>query len=207
MTVNVARDLTMREQLGASDPALRDLLGEELASVPDMVVTSLSFEDDAVRWTAATSLPAGDPAPSNTRRTLAASVPNDAIFFADASNVGASASSGWRACATSSAAAGEWRDGPAAADRGGARRAAGRALQLDRRWRVAAGWDGEQPTWAWSEVTDADAATQRLRQLQNLLSLVTMDPSAEVEVTTETVAGVEVTSIRFDHDAHGRRRR
>jgi hypothetical protein len=63
---------------------------------------------------------------------------------------------------------------------------------------VAAGWDGEQP-WAGVvlEVTDADAADERLRQLKNVLSLVTMDPSAEVQVTTETVAGVEVTSIRF----------
>jgi hypothetical protein len=63
---------------------------------------------------------------------------------------------------------------------------------------VAAGWDGEQPyVGLVLEVTDADAADERLRQLQSLLSLATMDPASEVEVTTETVAGVEVTSIRF----------
>ena len=63
---------------------------------------------------------------------------------------------------------------------------------------VAAGWDGEQAYVGMVlEVTDANAADQRLRQLKNLLSLATMDPSAEVKVTTETVAGVEVTSIRF----------
>ena len=189
----------MREQLGASDPALRDLLGEELASVPDMVVTSLSFEDDAVRSDTATSLPAGDPAPSNTRRSLAASVPNDAIFFADASNVGASASSGLarlRDQLGSSGASGEMDQLQQI------EAALGGRLDELFSWigggAVAAGWDGEQPYVGMVlEVTDADAATQRLRQLQNLLSLVTMDPSAEVEVTTETVAGVEVTSIRF----------
>ena len=63
---------------------------------------------------------------------------------------------------------------------------------------VAAGWDGEQAYAGMVlEVTDANAADQRLRQLKNLLSLATMDPSAEVKVTTETVAGAEVTSIRF----------
>jgi hypothetical protein len=63
---------------------------------------------------------------------------------------------------------------------------------------VATGWDGEQP-WAGIvlEVNDPDAAAERLRQLGNLLNLAAMDPAAEVRITTETVAGAEVTSIRF----------
>ena len=76
------------------------------------------------------------PGPVQHARTLAASVPNDAIFFADASNVGASASAGLARLRDQRQQQGEWRDGPAAADRGGARRAAGRALQLDRWWRA-----------------------------------------------------------------------
>ena len=83
---------SMRDQMGATDTELRDLLDEQLASLPDVVVASLSFEDDAIRVDGAMSVPSTDPAPANTSRSLAASVPGDAIFFADAPNVGASAS-------------------------------------------------------------------------------------------------------------------
>ena len=94
MTVDVAALMaSMRDQMGATDTELRDLLDEQLASLPDVVVSSLSFEDDAIRVDGAMSVPAGDPAPANTTRSLAASVPGDAIFFADAPNLGASASS------------------------------------------------------------------------------------------------------------------
>jgi hypothetical protein len=199
MTVNVAALMqSMRDQMGEADPQLRDLLDEQLASVPDTVVASLSFEDDAVVVSGATSVPA-DPAPANTTRTLAASVPNDAIFFADAPNVGATASSGLARLRAQMEGGGQ---GPELDQLEQVEAALGGRLDELFSWigggAVAAGWDGEQP-WAGVvlEVTDADAAEQRLRQLQNVLSLVTMDPSAEVQVTTETVAGAEVTSIRF----------
>lgn len=206
MTVNVRATLdAMREQMGAATPAMGELFDEDLASVPDVVVASLAFEDDAIRVDGATSLPSGDIVPSNSRRSLAASVPNDAIFFADASNVGASASAGLarlRDQLNSDEASGELQElQQIEAALGG---------QLDELFSwvgggaVAAGWDGEQPyAGLVLEVTDSDSADERLRQLQNLLSLATMDPSAEVQVTTETVAGVEVTSIRFATKAPG----
>ncbi len=200
MSVDVAALMaSMRDQMGATDTELRDLLDEQLASLPDVVVSSLSFEDDAIRVDGAMSVPAGDPAPANTTRSLAASVPGDAIFFADAPNLGASASSQLsrlREQLESGGASGELDQlQQVEAALGG---------QLDELFTwvgggaVAAGWDGDQAYVGMVlEVTDADAANQRLRQLQNLLSLATMDPSAEVKVSTETVAGVEVTSIRF----------
>jgi hypothetical protein len=200
ITLNVRATLdAMREQMGAADPTMTDLLEQSMASVPDMVVASLSFEADAILVDGATSLPTGDVVPSNSRRTLAASVPSDAIFFADASNVGASASAGLarlRDQLDSGEASGELEElQQIEAALGG---------QLDELFSwvgggaVAAGWDGDQPyAGLVLEVTDSEAADDRLRQLQNLLSLATMDPSAEVQVTTETVAGVEVTSIRF----------
>lgn len=199
MTVDVAEVMaSMRDQLGATDTRLRDLLDEELASLPDVVVSSLSFDDDAIHVDAAMGVPS-DPVPANTSRSLAASVPNDAIFFADATNVGANASSQLsrlREQLGSGAASGELDQLQQVEAAFGGR------LDDLFAWvgsgAVAAGWDGDQPYLGLVlEVTDADAADQRLRQLQNLLSLATMDPSAEVKVTTETVAGVKVTSVRF----------
>jgi len=200
MTVDVAALMaSMRDQVGATDTQLRDLLDQQLASLPDVVASSLAFEDDAIRVDGAMSVPAGDPVPANTTRSLAASVPGDAIFFADAPNLGASASSQLS----------RLRD---QLERGGA---SGEVDQLEQveaalggrldelfSWvgggAVAAGWDGEQAYLGMVlEVTDTDAADQRLRQLKNLLSLATMDPSAEVKISTESVAGVEGTSIRF----------
>lgn len=200
MSVDVAALMaSMRDQMAATDTGLRDLLDQQLASLPDVAVSSLSFEDDAIRVVGATSVPAGDPAPANTTRSLAASVPGDAIFFADAPNLGARASSQLsrlREQLDSGGASGELDQlQQVEAALGG---------QLDELFTwvggvaVAAGWDGDQAYVGMVlEVTDADAANQRLRQLQNLLSLATMDPSAEVKFSTETVAGVEVTSIRF----------
>jgi hypothetical protein len=200
MTVDVAALMaSMRDQMGATDTQLRDLLDQQLASLPDVVVASLSFENDAIRVDGATSVPSGAPAPVNTSRSLAASVPGDAIFFADAPNIGANASS------QLSRLRQQLKGGGA---QGGldqlkqVEAAMGGRLDELFNWvgggAVAAGWDGEQAYVGMVlEVTDTDAAGQRLRQLKNLLSLATMDPSAEVKVTTDTVAGVEVTSIRF----------
>ncbi len=200
VTVDVASLMaSMRDQMGATDPEVRDLLDEQLASLPDVVVSSLSFEDDAIRVDGAMSVPSTDPAPVNTSRSLAAAVPGDAIFFADAPNVGASAA------AQLSRLREQLQNGGANGELDQLRQveaALGGRLDELFSWvggaAVAAGWDGEQAYVGMVlEVTDADAATERLRQLKNLLSLTTMDPSAKVKVTTDTVAGVEVTSIRF----------
>jgi hypothetical protein len=199
MTINVASLMaSMRDQMGATDTELRDLLDEQLASLPDVVVASLSFEDDAIRVDSATSVPM-DPAPANTSRSLAELVPSDAIFFADSPNVGANAS------AQLSRLREQLGNGGASGELDQLQQieaALGGRLDELFNWigggAVAAGWDGEQPYVGMVlEVNDTDAASQRLRQLKNLLSLATMDPAAEVKVTTETVAGVEVTSIRF----------
>jgi hypothetical protein len=200
MTVNVRATLdAMRAQMGEADPALGGMLDQNLASLPDVVVTALTFEDDAVRLETATNLPSGGVVPVNSQRSLAASVPADAIFFADASNVGDSLSSslsGLRDQLDAGGASGDLNELQQV------EAALGGRLDTLVDWigggAVAAGLDGEQPyVGLVLEVTDADAADERLRQLQSLLGLATMDPSAEVRVSTETVAGVEVTSIRF----------
>ncbi|HEX5579884.1 MAG TPA: DUF3352 domain-containing protein, partial [Candidatus Limnocylindria bacterium] len=200
MTVNVRATLdAMRQQMGAADPTIGEMLDRNLASVPDMVVSALSFEDDAIRVETAADLPASGVVPANTRRSLAASVPADAVFFADASNLGASLTSGL------AAARDQLEAGGASGELDGLQQveaALGGRLDELLDWigggAVAAGWDGEQPYLGLVlEVTDAEAADERLRQLQNLLGLATLDPSAEITVSTDTVAGVEVTSIRL----------
>ena len=60
MTINVASLMaSMRDQMGATDTELRDLLDEQLASLPDVVVASLAFEDDAIRVDGAMSVAHG----------------------------------------------------------------------------------------------------------------------------------------------------
>ena len=163
------------------------------------MVSSLSFEEDAIRVDGAMSVPSTDPAPVNTSRSLAAAVPGDAIFFADAPNVGANAA------AQLSRLRDQLQNGGANGELDQLRQVeaalGGRLDELfsrGRRAAVAAGWDGEQAYVGMVlEVTDADAATERLRQLKNLLSLTTIGSIGQAEGTTDTVAGVEVTSIRF----------
>src|SRR4029077_10324208 len=112
-------------------------------------------------------------------RGLAASVPNDAIFFADAPNLGANASAQLKRLRDQlqSSGAEDELDQLQQIETG-----LGGPIDELFDWigggAVAAGWDGEQPyVGIVLEVSDAGEAEDRLRQLGNLLNLATMDPS------------------------------
>ncbi|HSM38208.1 MAG TPA: hypothetical protein VK838_02665, partial [Candidatus Limnocylindrales bacterium] len=64
---------------------------------------------------------------------------------------------------------------------------------------VTAGWDGEQPYVGFLlEATDPAAAERRLAQLRALAELAAGDASSGISISSETVAGVEVTTLRMD---------
>jgi hypothetical protein len=187
-----------RVALEATSPELADALDAYLEAIPSLIVTSVGFENDAVRFDGITSMPGGDLQPSNGSRTLAASVPADAIFFADGANVGPTLA---HVVTTLRATLGV---GPGGADAlqqlEQVESALGADLEEFVNWigsgAMAAGWDGEQPyAGLVLEASDADAASQRLGQLRALVELAALDPSTQVDVSSESVGGVDVTSI------------
>ena len=187
-----------RAQIESTSPELADALSGYLDSVPTLVVQTIGFEADAVRLDAATSMPGGDMTPSNSQRQLAASVPSDAIFFADGGNVGTGLAQAITGLRSSLVAVPGLEDVNRQIE--GAEAALGADFEEFVSWigsaAMAAGWDGQQ---AWFglvlEAADPDAAAQRLGQLRALIELFAANAPIQVEVTTETVNGVDVTSI------------
>jgi hypothetical protein len=207
MTLDLAAMLEeTRAQLEAASPEMAQALSAYLDAIPSFVVTTVGFENDAVRFDGVSTMPGGDLTPSNGNRALAASVPGDALFFADGPNVGpglVQAITGIRATL-------------AAAPDGGmmdqqltqVEAALGADLDDFVSWigsgAMAAGWDGEQPWFGLVlEAADADAAAQRLGQLRALVELAAMDPATQVEVSTEDVGGVEVTTVSTTVEPQG----
>jgi hypothetical protein len=63
---------------------------------------------------------------------------------------------------------------------------------------MAAGWDGEAPWFGLVlQAADLDAANRRLTQIGALAELAAGQGGGEVTVTTDTVDGVEVTTVAF----------
>lgn len=204
VTVDIAAMLDeMRTGLDSADPALRELMDVYLDAVPSFAVSTIGFQDDAVRIDGISTMPGGDLAASNRRRELAASVPGDAIFFVDGPNVGRGLTQSITGIRAALAA------GPANESALESLRQAEAALGADLEdfvsWigtgAMAAGWDGEQPyAGLVLEAADPAAAQRRLGQLRALVDLAGMDPSTQVDVSTETVGGVEVTTVSVSAD-------
>jgi hypothetical protein len=207
VTIDVAAMLDkMRGGLASADPALAELMDGYLDTVPGFVVSTIGFEENAVRIDGVSTLPSDDATVSNSKRALAASVPGDAIFFADGPNVGtglARSITGLRAALAAGAGS---EPGLQALEQ--AEAVLGADLEDFVSWMgggaIAAGWDGEQPyAGLVLEAADPAAAAQRLGQLRSLVELAAMDPSAQVEVSTADVDGVEVTTISMSTEAMG----
>jgi hypothetical protein len=195
-----------RSSLESTSPELADALDTYLESIPSLVVTSIGFEDDAVRFDGVTSLPGGDLQPSNGSRSLAASVPADAILFADGSNVGPSLAQMVTSLRTTLGAGAGGADALQQLEQ--VESALGADIEEFVSWigsgALVAGWDGEQAYGGLVlEASDADAARQRLAQLRALVELAALDPSTQVEVSSESVGDVEVTTITVAADTMG----
>lgn len=190
----------LRSELEAAEPAMAELLEAYLAAVPPLSVGSLSFEDDAVVMDAAAGLPEGDLRPENSERRLAERLPGDTLLFADGSRLGPALEQMLVAVKASLAI------GPMSEQQldelEQVETALGAELEEFVRWigdgALAAGWDGKEPWFgALLEADDAEAAARRLNQLGALAQLAAGEGVTGITVSTESVGGVEVTSVDF----------
>jgi hypothetical protein len=188
----------LRTEVEKKDASLTPLLDQYIANVPPFAVSSLSLQPDALAFDGASSLPGGDLAPANSRRDLASHVPSDTLFFADGGNVGSTLAqfvTGIKAGLAAQA------DGQASAQLKQAEAALGADFEDFVSWigdgALAVGaTDGTPWGGLVLEANDVDAATRRLNQLRSLAELGAQGSGQEVRITTDTVAGVEVTTIR-----------
>jgi hypothetical protein len=190
----------LRSELGAAEPAMAEMLEAYLEAVPPLSVGSLSFGDDAFLMDAAAGLPDGDLRPQNSERLLAERLPADTLFFADGSRLGPAIEQMLVAMKASLAI------GPMSEQQldelEQIETALGAELEEFVSWigdgALAAGWDGSAPWFgALLEADDADAAARRLNQLGALAELAAGEGGSGITVSTETVAGVEVTTVEL----------
>jgi Protein of unknown function (DUF3352) len=199
MTMNLEATLAdLRASLGQQDASVGAAYDQLLAGMPTFVMASVSFEADAARFDTVSQVPSGGSTAANSARDLADQVPADAIAFADAGNVGDRLSSmigALRSALTASGADAGTLDQVQAALGGDPEQFVSWIGDAA----VTAGFDGSQPYAGMVlAATDADAARQRMGQLRALVGLAALDPSSGVSVSTDTVAGAEVTTVSFD---------
>jgi hypothetical protein len=192
----------LQADVEASQPEMASFYTALLQDQPlDMVLAAYATAD-GIAVDGAMSAPTGDLAVENRDRGLAAQVPADAILFADGGRLGVSLSRAIEAfkaqvSAIDEAMAGQVDD---------VESSLGASLEDFVAWMedgaVAAGWDGSEP-WGGLVITpnDAAAARERLDQLAGFARLAALDPTLGITVTDETVAGAEVTTIRFEPPA------
>jgi hypothetical protein len=189
----------LRAQMEKKDPSLASVLDQYVASIPPFAVTSLSLQPDALAFDGASSLPGGDLAPANSRRDLASRVPSDTLLFADGGKLGSSLARFVTGIKAGLAAQGAGSQAGAQLD--GVEAALGADLEDFVSWigngALAVGaTDGTPWGGLVLEAADVDAATQRLDQLRSLAELGAQGSGQQVHISTDTVAGVEVTTIR-----------
>lgn len=189
----------LRSQVERTDPSVTALLDQYLANVPPFAVSSLSLQDDALAFDAATTLQGGDLAPANSRRDLASRVPSDTLLFADGGRVGTGLARFVTGIKAGIAAQPDGSQATAQLEQVEA--AMGGSLEDFVSWigdgALAVGATNGTP-WGGLvlEADDVAAATQRLGQLRGLIELGAQQSGEAVRVTTDTVGGVEVTTIR-----------
>ncbi len=197
MTIDTATLLgEMSDALASQMPGMTDTYAGLLSGSGTFAMASVSFEANAVHLDSAATAPTGDSAISNGARDLADQVPADAMFFADSGDLGARLSTMVTAMQAAMSASGM---DPATMQE--MESALGANLADYVSWigdgAVVAGYDGSQPYFGLVlEATDPNAAAQRMGQLSGLVQLATLDPSSGVTVSTDTVAGAQVTTVR-----------
>ena len=179
-----------------ADPSAAALFNAYLPTVPTFGVATVSFASDALLFDAAGSVPAGSYA--NSRRDLASMAPPDALLFGDAGDVGTGLAK--TVAALKGVAEAQQDGGQTKQMLDQAEAALGADLEDFVSWigdgAVVAGMTGSTPYGGLIlRAKDTDAATRRLGQLKSLLQLVAQSGGEQLRVSTDTVSGVEVTTI------------
>lgn len=175
-----------------------DAFAALLDDLPLRGAFAVSASGDQVAFDATTEAPTGAFAVSNADRGLAARVPSDALYYAEAGNLGAGIAAMIEAF--KEAAASE----PGTADELETLEAAlGGDVEELVSWigdaGMAAGWDGSEAyLGAVIDPTDVDAAEQRIEQIVGFARLAMLDDSSGISVEESEVAGTEVTTIRWE---------
>jgi hypothetical protein len=188
----------MRAELDAAQPGLAEALGAYLDAVPPYSVASLTFGADAFLLDGASARSTGPLEPQNANRAFAERLPSDTLFYAEGSGLGAMLEQG---IISGKATAALMPDGDLAlAELENVEAAIGADLEEFVAWigdgGLAAGWDGEEPWFGFVlQAADVDAASRRLTQIGALAELAAQEGGGEVTVTTDTVDGVEVTTL------------
>lgn len=193
------RDL-MAEAMAASasaSPAVADAFGSLMENQSLRGAMAVSAADGRIVLDAATDAPTGALALENADRGLADEVPGDALYYADAGNIG-----------TSFTALIEPMKEAIAAEPGGEEQlrtiesALGADLEelvswIDDGAMVIGATDGEPYAGMILVPNDADAARRRLGQLSSFAGLAALDPSSGLTLDEEEVDGATVTTITW----------
>lgn len=180
-----------------ASPAIGEAFRELIDGQPLRGAMAVSAEGDRVAFESVSAAPSGELAAANADRGLAAEVPGDALYYAEGGNIGRSLE----------AVIGPMKEAISATPEGAEQlRTFEAAIGVDAEelvsWigdgAMAVGWDGAEVYAGMVLVpTDVDAAGRRLGQLTTFASLAAMDPDAGITVEESTVAGAEVTTIRW----------
>jgi hypothetical protein len=159
---------------------------------------SLSAAGDRLLMDAASDPPTGPFAVANAERGLAGEVPGDTLFYSEAGNNGAALAAAIEPIKQAVAATPDGAEQLRTVEA-----ALGADLEDLVSWigdgALAIGYDGSQPYGGLVLVpNDVDAAQRRLAQLGSFASLAALDPQSGITVDEAEVAGVTVTTIRWD---------
>ena len=184
--------------------AAADAFSSLLENQPMRGAMAMTASGDRFAFDGVSEAPTGAFAVENADRGLAGEVPSDALYFADANNLGPAL-----AALTESIKAAAEEDPAMAEQIATAESALGADLEEMVSWigdgALVAGWDGSEPYAGLVLVpTDVDAAERRIGQLVTFAGLATMDPASGISVDETEVAGETVTTIRWqDPNAAG----
>lgn len=188
----------LKAALAKGDPSMAGILDPYLAGAPAFSAGTIGFANDALLMDAAQPAPSGDRAVANSRRDLAARVPGDALFFADGADLGHQLTAFVSAMRAALAAQADGAGTSEMLDQ--AEAGLGADLEDFVSWigdgAVAAGiTDGTPYGGLVLEAADVDAATRRFGQLKTLLQLAAQSGGEQLSISTDTVGGVEVTTV------------
>lgn len=179
-------------------PAMVEAFAALLEHQPLRGAMAFTAGGDRLAVDVATDLPTGPFAVTNEDRGLAAEVPADTLYYAEAGNLGLTLSAVIEPMKEAAASVPEGAEQVAMIEA-----ALGADLEELVSWiddgAVSIGFDGSQPYGGMVLVpNDMAAAERRLSQLISFASLAGLDPSSGVSTETSEIGSVSVTTIRWE---------
>ena len=190
-------------EAGAESTGMAAALGSLLDHQSLRGAMAFSSQGDRLLFDMATDPPTGPFAPENEERGLADEVPGDALYYSEAGNIGQALAAFIQ---TSKDAVAAVPDGEEQVDT--AEAALGASLEdvvswIDDGAVVIGDEEGEAYGGVILVPNDVDAARRRLSQLASFASLGGLDASSGISVDEADVAGVMVTTIRWEDPGAG----